>query len=478
MSELEPDRETQEAWLAQFSRFALDEMGRVAELPAHGNPDMSAAAAVSVPIPETPLEGGVDRILDVLGRAAGLSLNTPGPGYLAYVPGGGLYGAALADFVANCLNRYTGLSLAAPGLCRLEQDVLAWLAREFGYGPEARGLMTTGGSLANLAAIVTARHEKLGETGEYGQAIAYTSRQVHHSVAKSLAVAGIPRRNLREVATDPQFRLDPEDLARQVRADRAAGARPFLVVASAGTTNTGAIDPLPALADLCGAEDLWLHVDGAYGGAFALCPEGRARMPGLERADSIVFDPHKGMFLPYGTGTLLVRDGAALRRAHHESADYLQDFPEGAEQIPSPTEYGPELSRDFRGLRVWLPLMLHGAGAFRRALTEKLELTERFHRGLAAAIEDGAPLEIVAAPQLSAMAFRLRPEPGESVEEADRRNADLLARVNARGRVYLSSTRLADADGQQRFTPRICILSFRTHAEHVDAGLDDLLSEA
>jgi aromatic-L-amino-acid/L-tryptophan decarboxylase len=279
---------------------------------------------------------------------------------------------------------------------------------------------------------------------------------------------------------DDDFRMRVDELAAAIASDRAAGQRPFLVVANAGTTNTGAIDPLPAIATLCAENALWLHVDAAYGGAFVLSSEGRRRLAGIAAADSITLDPHKGLFLPYGTGCLLARDGEALRRAHDLGADYLQDLGRGrpprsgsAETTWSPAALGPELSRDFRGLRLWLPLMLHGAGAFRDALDEKLALAERLTASLERLIAGGTPLEIVARPQLSTAAFRLRRAPDEPLEGWNRRNITLLTAVNRRNRVHLSSTLLPAPDGPA-FTLRACILSFRTHARHVDWCLEDL----
>ena len=475
---LEPESVTQEDWLTAVGRFVIDTLAALEGAPAVGTVGADGnrvAAEVSVAIPEAPLPGGIEAALRIIGRAVDASLNTPGPGYLAYIPGGGLYAAALADFISNGVNRYTGLAAAAPALVRLEADVLDWLARAFGYGPTARGIFTSGGSLANFSAIVTARHAHIGESGDLRRAMVYTSTQAHHSVLKAVRLAGIPERNVRALAVDRAFRMQPDALATAVRADRAAGRQPFLVVAAAGTTNTGAIDPLPSLADVCATERLWLHVDAAYGGAFVLCAEGRSRLRGIERADSITFDPHKGLFLPYGTGCLLVRDGERLRAAHNVPADYLQDFDvlEGAGAPPSPTEYGPELSRDYRGLRVWLPLVLHGAQAFRDALSEKLELAQRVHTRLEALVAAGAPIEIVAAPQLTVSPFRLRRTPGESLQRWNARNAAWLRAINGFKRVYLSSTQLPVAEGMS-FTLRVCVLSFRTHARHVDACLEDV----
>jgi aromatic-L-amino-acid decarboxylase len=474
---LEPSRAQQEAWLAALSRFVFDHLEALERAPAAGpvgEAGVKIAAEVSRPIGEEPLPGGLDAIIALLDRAAAASLTAPGPGYLAYIPGGGIYGAALADFVADCLNRYTGLAAPAPALSRLEEDVLRWLCDAFGYGPEARGLLTPGGSLATLGAVVTARHARFGDAGDFARAVAYTSSQSHHSVAKALRLAGIPAANLRLVTVDADFRLRPDALAAAIAEDRRAGHQPFLVIGAAGTTNTGAVDPLNALADLCASERLWLHIDAAYGGAFVLCQEGRRRLAGIERADSITFDPHKGLFLPYGTGCLLVREGQALRAAHAGEAEYLQDLSGGAPAVPwSPAALGPELSRDFRGLRLWLPLMLHGAGAFRDALAEKLALAARFTEGLEALVAAGQPLELVARPQLSLVAFRARRQSGEPLDAWNRRNAGLLAAINGRQRVHLSSTLLPVADGAA-FTLRVCVLSFRTHARHIERCLEDV----
>ncbi len=476
---LEPDRATLEAWLQAFANMALDELDALPSAPAVGDvgaKGLAIANEVALPIRENPRPATA--LARRIARAARASLNTPGPGYLAYIPGGGLPSAGIAELVSAWLNRYTGVATAAPALCRLEADVLAWLAAQFGYPESARGLLTSGGSLANFSAAVTARHAKLGDDGDYRDAVAYTSTQAHHSVTKSVRLAGIPPANVRAVATDARLRMDPQALRSAIATDREAGRRPFLVVSAAGTTNTGAVDPLGDIADVCEQLDLWHHVDGAYGGAFVLCDTGRDRLRGIERADSITFDPHKGLFLPYGTGCLLVRDGDALRRAHLADAAYLQDFEalDRAGEPPSPYAYGPELSRPFRGLRVWLPLQLHGAAAFRAALEEKLALAERFAAGLHALADR---VELVDPPQLSVVAFRLRREAGESAVRWNERNAEFLAEINARGRVYLSSTMLPVAGtAEEAFTLRVCVLSFRTHADRIEAALQDVAGAA
>lgn len=472
---LEPSAAQLYAWVDAFARFAIEHLSGLEQMPAGGlGPELSRdrAAQTRVEIGEEPLPGGVPALIERLARAYEGSVLTPGPGYLAYVPGGGLPTSAIADLVSDLLNRYTGLAFAAPALVRFEADVLQWLAAAFGYDARARGILTSGGSIANLSAVVTARLERLGEHSDLRRAVVYSSSQAHHSVAKAVRMAGLPGTSLREVAVDERMRMRPDALAQAIAIDRAQELQPFLLVSSGGTTNTGAIDPLPALAELCAREGLWHHVDAAYGGGFVLCDEGRRRLAGIELADSITFDPHKGMFLPYGTGCLLMRDGAALRRAHSSEAEYLKDFTDDLEAPPSPAEHGPELSRPFRGLRLWLPLMLHGAAPFRHALAEKLALAERFHQGLAALVAAGAPIELVDAPQLSVVPFRLRRAAGEPMAARDARTAAWMQAINGRGRVFLSGTTLPTVDGPA-FTIRVCVLSFRTHAVQIEAALED-----
>jgi aromatic-L-amino-acid decarboxylase len=253
------------------------------------------------------------------------------------------------------------------------------------------------------------------------------------------------------------------DLEAAVATDRAAGLAPFAVVSTAGTTNTGAVDPLDAVADICARERLWHHVDGAYGGFFHMCPETRGVLAGLSRADSLTLDPHKGMFLPYGTGALLVRDGSALRAVHGGTAGYL---PQGidAEEFYDPAQYGPDLSRGFPGLRVWLSVKLFGAAAFRAAIAEKralaVEACERIARLPGIVID--------APPELSLFAFHVT-WPGATPEQEDAATRRLMHDTTARGRVMVTG---ATVNG--RFLGRVCVLSFRTHRENIDALVEDI----
>jgi aromatic-L-amino-acid decarboxylase len=397
---------------------------------------------LAAPPPDDPSR--LPDLLEEIQVAAGKGFDTAGPGFVGYIPGGGLYASALADFIACALNRYTGIAEPAPALVQMEASVLRWLCDLFALPSESQGVLTPGGSMANLSAIVAARTVKLGE--DFADATMYVSDEAHHSITKSARFAGLPRRGLRMIGTDDGLHMDVDQLRHQLGVDRAAGLRPFLVVASAGTINTGAIDPLNDIADVARAEDLWFHVDAAYGGFFQLTDRGRHRLAGIERADSITLDPHKGMFLPYGTGCLLARDGALLRAAHELHAHYLP--PTGRAGLPDFSSYSPELTRDFRGLRMWLPLHLHGVDAFTSALDEKLDLAAFAYEELAELDE----LEVPWKPQLSLLAFR----PLRRVE------SDLMNAINGTGRAWLSS-----AEFRGKSYLRMCVLSHRSRPERI-----------
>ncbi|MGH9139727.1 MAG: pyridoxal phosphate-dependent decarboxylase family protein [Vicinamibacterales bacterium] len=425
--------------------------------------DVDAAAlcrALREPAPEqgAALEPLLDRLFgDWIPR----SFTAPSPGYLAYIPGGGLYPAALADFIADTTNRYTGVWQAAPALVQLEANALDWLRDWMGFPADTRGLFTTGGSMATFNAIVCARERHLG--AEIRRGVLYTSDQAHHSVLKSAKLAGIMPDRVRPIGSDDRFRMRADRLADVIAADRRAGLSPFAVVSSAGTTNTGAVDPLDTIADVCAREGLWHHIDGAYGAFFYLTEELRETLRGLPRADSLTLDPHKGMFLPYGTGALLVRDGAALRAAHEATADYLPAMPH-PEDFYDPSQHGPELSRGYPGLRVWLSVKLFGAAAFRAALAEKRALTLDARARVAAL----PGIVIDAEPELSLFALHLT-WPGASRADEDAATRALMEKTTQRGRVMVTG---CNAHG--RALGRVCVLSFRTHQPQIDALIEDM----
>ncbi len=391
-----------------------------------------------------------------------VSINTPHPAYLGYIPGGGLYPSAVADFLGAATNRFTGAWFAAPAAVRLETNVLEWFTEWMGYPRSTRGILTSGGSLANLSAVVTARRHLLGE--DISRGVVYASDQTHHCVMKVALLAGIPEQNIRLLSVDRNFKAVPEYFEKAIKADLKKGRKPFFLVGNAGTTNTGAVDPLPQLAEIAKKYGLWFHIDAAYGGFFNLCKEGKKVLKGLEKSDSIVLDPHKGLFVPYGSGSLLVKDGELLRSAHMLTAEYLMDHTTPENEMDA-SEYSPELSRPYRGLRVWLPLKLFGVKAFRENLAEKLHLTQWMYKRF---LEEPG-FECMNVPELSVIAFRYRPKKGD-VEEFSRK---LLAYIVKSKKLFLSSTLL-----NGKFVIRICVLSFRTHQAEVEQAFEIIKNAA
>jgi len=427
----------------------------IASLPNQPRSDLTGSAeyvrSLREPLPEnaTPF----DELLDiVMQRVIPKSINSAHPAYMGYIPGGGLYSSAVAEFIAAATNRYAGAWFAAPAAARLESNVIEWFAQMMGYPATTRGIFTSGGSLANFSAVVTARRHLLGD--DISRGTMYMSTQTHHCLIKSGILAGLPEKNIRLIDVDENYRVQPDAVEKAVRDDLAKGFKPFLITGNAGTTNTGAVDPLPELAEICKRHHLWFHVDGAYGAFFRLCEEGKRRLIGMEQSDSLVLDPHKGLFMPYGVGCLLVKKGELLRKAHMVSADYLQDHttPEGEVNA---AEHSPELSRPFRGLQVWLPLRLYGVKAFAENLAEKLRLTKYLYEKFLSEPN----FECLSVPELSVITFRYRPARGDINDF----NKKLLAQIVESGRLFLSSTIM-----RGQFVIRVCILSFRTHQQEVD----------
>lgn len=392
------------------------------------------------------------------------SFNTPHPGYLAYIPGGGLYPAALADFISAATNRYTGIWDAAPALVQLEANTLDWLRDWMQFPLETRGLYTTGGSMAMFNAIACAREKLLGHDIRLGTL--YVSSQSHHCIEKAAKLAGVAHDRVREIPADAQYRMCVNALAQAIAKDRAAGLKPFMVFSTAGTTNTGAIDPMEAIADLCAQEGIWHHVDGAYGAFFHMVPELRPLLAGLSRADSLTLDPHKGLFMPYGIGALLVRDGEALRALHSSTAGYL---PDNQSEFYDPAQYGPTLSRGYPGLRIWLSLKLLGAARFRAALAEKrilaLDAAERIAK-LPGIVMD-------ASPQLSLFAFHLQSPALATLQAQNAATRALMERVTGRGKVMVTGAQVGE-----RYLGRVCVLSFRTRREEMDVCVQHIAEES
>ena len=452
--QLDPSADEQRALLEQAGERIVSYLATIGEQPTHTTDTGAQARSwVDEPLPERGME--LASVLQPLfEQVIPCSLNTASPGYLAYVPGGGLFSAAVGEMIAASVNRYVGMWTAAPGAVELEMQVIRWLGDMLQLPCGTLGVLTTGGSLSNWISVVTAREQLLRE--DHASGVAYVSTEVHHSVTKAIRLAGIRRSLIRRVPVDNSFRMQVDRLEEMVEEDQAQGLVPFFVCGSAGTVNTGSIDPLQRIAAIARRKRLWFHVDAAYGGFFRIIPELSHAFAGLEEADSISVDPHKGLFLAYGTGALLVKDISALHAAFSDAAEYLPDVQSDSERIDF-AHISPELSRDWRGLRLWLPLKLHGVNAFREALKSKRELACEAHE----ALRSRTDVEIATPPELSLFAFRkLAPE--RTDDEENHLNRELIQRINESQRVLVTGTNI----GGKEFI-RLCVLHLRTDRERV-----------
>lgn len=391
--------------------------------------------------------------------------NPASAGHLAYIPGGGLYPSALGDYFAAVTNKYAGLFFTGPGPVRMENMLVHWVADLVGYPATAAGNIASGGSIASLAAIVTARDAHGLKGADFASSVVYLTHQAHHCLEKALRLAGLAEAPVRYVPMDPHHRMMPGELAKAIAADRAAGLKPWLIIAAAGTTDTGAVDPLDQIADIAEKEKCWYHVDAAYGGFFVLTGYGKEKLKGIERSNSVVLDPHKSLFLPYGSGMVLVRDGKALESTHSYTGAYMQDALQARDEI-SPSDLSPELTKHFRALRMWLPLKIFGVAPFRAALEEKLLLARYFRQKVKKlGFEVGPP------PDLSVVTYRWAPK-GKSLEEANQINQQIVEGVRDDGRIFLSSTMI-----EGRYVLRMVALHFRTHKKHIDLCLEVLAEQ-
>lgn len=398
-------------------------------------------------------------LLDKYVVKPGLNINAPG--FLGFIPGGGLYASAWGDYLAAITNRFPSASFVSPGATRLENILIRWMNNLVGYPKSAGGNLASGGSIANLIGIVTARHV-LGLKGkDFHRLVIYLSSQVHHSILKSLRIAGLEEAIIRVVPVDLHYCLDPIILNQLIKQDKKNKLIPWLIVASLGTTNTGSIDPLPEIIAIAKKHQLWVHVDAAYGGFFILCRSLKKHFIDLNQADSITIDPHKGLFVPYGLGTVLTKENNDLFKTHfYDEVDYFPDMDNEHPEF-SPTNLSPELSKHFRALRLWLPLKLHGVGPFRAALNEKLLLSRYFYQSLSRVDH----IEIACKPQLSIVTFRYCPPTGDS----DQFNSLLSTYIKEEGKVCFSTTVL-----NNHTYLRMACLNFRTHFDTIALALDVL----
>lgn len=450
---LEPDSDQRRDLLDAVTAFLDEFYSSLPELPLFGA-DLDAGQTARLSRPPSDEGRPIDEVLDLVGIANRPGALHPSGGHMAYIPNGGLYTGAVGAFLAAGLNRYTGVVAAAPGFARLETTVITWLRDLFELPESATGVLLSGGSMANFTALVAARTARLAE--EFTTGTIYVTPHAHHSIEKAARLAGFPARRVRIVPVDADLRMDARALVEMIVSDRAEGLAPFLLVGSAGTTDTGVIDPLADLASIAREHGMWLHVDAAYGGFFQLTERGRKRLVGIGAADSITLDPHKGLSIPFGVGALLVRDRGTLTDANEGKGAYLQDQPDngGGEGALDFSSLGPELTRPFRGLHVWLPLQLHGVAAFRGELDRMLDLADHAYRRL----REFDFVEKVWRPDLSIVAF-------ECVDDARARRA--LDTANGSNRIAISSTSIGG-----RYTTRLALLNRRTERRHVDEVLD------
>jgi aromatic-L-amino-acid decarboxylase len=390
--------------------------------------------------------------------------------FFGYVLGSGEPVGAVADLLASVLNQNVTAWRSGPAAVTIERTVVGWLAEAIGCAG-FHGSLTGGGSSANLMALAMAREAKLAanESGLAAgvQGVVYASEQVHMSIAKSVALMGIGRRNLRLIPTDERFQMIPGELEAAIRADKAAGRTPIAVVASAGTVATGSIDPLPEIAAIAHEYDLWLHVDGAYGALAAIAAPGK--FAGLQLVDSLSLDPHKWLYQPLDCGCLLYRDPKLAQAAFSHTGDYAKVLSVDPIEGFAFFEETIELSRRFRALRLWLSLRYHGLRAFRGAIQKDLDLAKQ----LATQIGEHPELEMSAQVELSAVCFRYKGAGGSPEAELNGRNAAILKRVVQRGRVYLSNANL-----RGRFCLRACIVNHRTTQADVDSVIPEVLGAA
>jgi len=455
---LEPLRAERDLLFNKVKKYTDNFLEKIYDSPAFVTTEDKGIGLYDSPISETPID--IDQALNLIEYNVDRpGLNPASGGHLGYIPGGGIPHSAYGDFLAAITNRYSGVFFAGPGAVRMENMLLDWMAEIIGYPKGSVGNLTSGGSVANLIGIVTARDAHNLKAKDLEKSVIYLSEQVHHSVDKAIRIGGLKECLIRYVPLDKRYRMQAEVLEPTILADKQAGLNPWLVVASAGTTDTGAVDPLKEIGDIAERQDLWFHIDGAYGAFFILCDEAQEILQGMETSDSIVMDPHKGLFLPYGSGALLVKDRQKLLDTHYYMPNYLQDTLNSRDEL-SPADLSPELTKHFRGLRLWLPLKLLGLAPFRACLEEKIWLARYFYEKVQ---EIG--FEVGPYPDLSVVTYRYIPKHGDVNEF----NQKLVQEIHKDGRIFISSTIIDD-----NITLRLAALAFRTHLNTIDLTLEIL----
>ena len=403
--------------------------------------------------PERP--HGYQELLDLIFKELAPMSQLPGhPGFAAYVAGAGNMISNTAQMIAQTINPYTGHTMMAPGLVALEQEVIKWFINLMGYNDKTSlGYLTTGGSQATMNALMLARKEKI-KGYDYSKITGYMSADAHHCVAKSWVMLGFKKENLRLVKSK-NFKIDTDELACTILNDKKNGFTPFFVVGTAGTTKTGSVDDLKSISDIAKKENLWFHADGAYGALFMLTEVGKNILAGIECADSIALDPHKTLSLPYGTGCLLVKDAGTMGFDYLSDDSYMPPTPSMGEHDYS--DITGELSRDYRGLRVWLPIKTLGIAPFILNLEEKMKLAQWMNDEISKISE----LEIMSSPELTILAF--------AHKKGDKATEELMSKINERGTLFLSGCKL-----NGRSAIRVCLLGFRLHYDRLEKALSEI----
>jgi aromatic-L-amino-acid decarboxylase len=416
-------------------------------------------ARIDEPAPEAP--GDFDGLLERLDREV---LPFVGhfdhPRFFGYIPGAGTWPAALGDLIAAATNIDAGAWREAAGPSQLELTVLDWFRTWIGYPDDAAGVLVSGGSAANLTAIACAREAIVGPMSS--RIVAYASDQTHSSLARAARHLGFRPDQIRVLPTDDRFRIRLDDLAEAIEADAGAGRLPFLVIANAGTTNTGAVDDLIAISRLCRERGIWLHVDGAYGAFAILTERGRSALAGIELADSLTLDPHKWLAMPFEVGCLMVRNGASLERAFELHPEYLRERIDDRQAVNF-ADRGLQLTRSSRAIKVWLAIQTFGVDAFRAVIDRTMDLTlDAQHR-----IEADDRLELVSAASLGVLTFRRRGEPDDGPDRVDRLNEQIVADLAATGDVLLTSTVV-----RGRYAIRLCVMNHTSGPADVAYAID------
>ncbi len=449
---LEPNEEERNSYFSEVNAYANRFINNLPKTKAFSNEQASPDA-----FKISNEQKSIKAILALYAKEiASKGINAASGGHLGYIPGGGIYTSALADYLADITNEYVGVNYSSPGGVAVELELLDWMKDIFGFPKSAIGNLSSGGSIANLIALTAARDKHSIKNDRITKSVIYVSPQVHHCINKALRIIGLEDVIINHLELDGGSRIIPADLQAKIDTDIANGLNPFMVIASAGTTDTGAIDPLDELGQIARQNNLWYHIDAAYGGFFILVDSKKEAFRGIETADSLVVDPHKGLFLPYGLGAVLVKDKEAVYKSHRYHANYMQDAVSDDSPL-NPADVSPELTKHFRSLRLWLPLQLHGIAPFIACLEEKLLLAQYFRNRL---VEIG--FKVGPEPDLSVSYFWY-PTEGDTENEFNER---LLQEIHKDGDVFLSSTKISG-----KFVIRMAPLSFRTKIETIEKAI-------